>query len=272
VGAWSEGLVGGSRRAPSGWHIIRAIARREIGIALRRRHVRLLFLGSLVPPVVFGIILVVRLMAEKAVGVDLGWDPVLRFLQVQVAPVLLLSLGLGTPLVARDRAEDVLYLYAVRPVSPWHYALGKMLAVAGPAFALLLLPGLLIAVLRQGLLPDEVSFADSAILVGRMALAAVFLSLAYAGASVGPSAAVKRARWALLLALALFTVPDSLIELVFGEHAFPIGPAKASESLLSALFEHRDLGGGAVCALVLLLYFVAGSLVTVLRVRTEMRP
>ena len=47
------------RRAPSAWHVIRAIARREIGIALRRRLVRLLFLGSLVPPLVFGIILVV---------------------------------------------------------------------------------------------------------------------------------------------------------------------------------------------------------------------
>jgi hypothetical protein len=211
-------------------------------------------------------------MAEKAVGVDLGWDPVQRFLQVQVALVLLLSLGLGTPLVARDRAEDVLYLYAVRPVSPWHYALGKMLAVAGPAFALLLLPGLLIAVFRQGLLPHQVHLVDSVILVGRMATAAVFLSLAYAGASVGPSAAVKRARWALLLALALFTIPDSMIALVFGHEVFPVGPAKASKSLLSALFEHRDLAGGVVCALVLLFYALAGSVVTVLRVRTEMRP
>lgn len=264
--------MGAERRSPSAWHVIRAIARREIGIALRRRHVRLLFLGSLVPPLVFGIILVVRLMAQKAVGVDLGWDPVLRFLQVQVAPVLLLALGLGTPLVARDRAEDVLYLYAVRPVSPWHYALGKMLAVAGPAFALLLLPGLLIAVLRQGLLSDQIGAPETALLSGKIALSALVLGLAYAGASVGPSAAVKRARWALLIALALFTVPDSLVEFAFGEDAIPIGPAKASEALLASLFEGRDTGVGAISAFVLLAYAALGAAITMIRVREEMRP
>src|SRR5262245_58028965 len=249
------------RRAPSAWHVIRSIARREIGIALRRRLVRLLFLGSLVPPLVFGIILVVRLMAEKAVGVHLGWDPVLRFLQVQVAPVLLLSLGLGTPLVARDRAEDVLYLYAVRPVAPWHYAIGKMLAVAAPAFGLLLVPGFMIAVMRQGVLPDEVHFLDSILLVTKVALAALFLSVAYAGASVGPSAAVKRARWALLLALALFTVPDAIIELVFRDHAFAIGPAKASEAMLNMLFQGAGTGRGVAALVVLLAYGVLGCLV-----------
>lgn len=260
------------RRAPSAWHVIRAIARREVGIALRRRLVRLLFLGSLVPPLVFGIILVVRLMAEKAVGVHLGWDPVLRFLQVQVAPVLLLSLGLGTPLVARDRAEDVLYLYAVRPVAPWHYAIGKMLAVAAPAFGLLMVPGFLIAVMRQGVLPEQVHFFDSVLLVTKIGLVALFLAIAYAGASVGPSAAVKRARWALLLALALFTIPDAMLELILGRHAFPIGPAKASEALLSTLFQGAGTGKGIAGLVVLLGYGVLGAVVTLVRVREEMRP
>jgi hypothetical protein len=264
--------VAGERRAPSAWHVIRAIARREIGIALRRRLVRLLFLGSLVPPLVFGIILIVRLMAEKAVGVHLGWDPVLRFLQVQVAPVLLLSLGLGTPLVARDRAEDVLYLYAVRPVAPWHYAVGKMLAVAAPAFGLLMVPGFMIAVMRQGLLPDQIHLFDSILLVAKIGLAALFLAVAYAGASVGPSAAVKRARWALLLALALFTIPDSIIELVFGHQAPAIGPAKASEAMLGMLFEGAGKGRGVAALVVLLLYGFMGCLVTLVRVREEMRP
>jgi hypothetical protein len=196
----------------------------------------------------------------------------LRFLQVQVAPVLLLSLGLGTPLVARDRAEDVLYLYAVRPVAPWHYALGKMLAVAGPAIALLLIPGILIAVMRQGLLSEQVGLLDSGLLVGKVGLAALFLGVAYAGASVGPSAAVKRARWALLLALALFTVPDSLLELTPLDNPMAVGPAKASASLLSVLFEGGAVTTGFLCALVLTFYGAMGALVTVLRVRTEMRP
>jgi ABC-type transport system involved in multi-copper enzyme maturation permease subunit len=260
------------RRAPSGWHVIRAIARREVGIAARRKLVRLLLLASAIPPLVFGIILVVRLLAEKAVGVDLGWDPVLRFLQVQVFPVTLLALGLGTPLVARDRSEDVLYLYAVRPVSPWHYAWGKILAVAVPCFVLLVAPGILIAILRQGILPDRVGTGESLALVGKVVIMAVFVAMGSAGVSVGPSAATKRARWALLMALAVYIVPDAVTEAIWRGDPYPVGPGNAVRGLLDAFFEGSQGARGILSAGLLAAYAGLGAFVTFARVRREMTP
>lgn len=264
--------MGPEHRAPSFWHVVRAIAIREIGIASRRKFVRLLFLGSLGPPLIFGIILIVRIMAETASGFDLGWDPVLRFLQFQAVPVALLALGLGTPLVARDRSEDVLYLYAVRPVSPWHYAVGKMLAVAVPVLLLLLVPGLLIAVLRRGIMPDEVSIAETVLLVAKVALAAVFISLAYAGVSVGPSAATKQARWALLMALAFYVIPDAVAQIITRGNAYTLGPGRSAEVMLETLFNNREFDRGIAAGVVLILYGALGTVVTMLRVRKEMTP
>ena len=260
------------RSAPSAGHVMWAIARRELGIALRRKLVRLLFLGSALPPLVFGIVLVVRILAEQATNVDLGWDPVLRFLQVQAFPVALLALGLGTPLVARDRSEDVLYLYAVRPVSPWYYAGGKMLAVALPTSMLLFLPGVLIAVLRQGLLPEQVGTVESLVLVGKVAVAAFLLAGAYAGVSVGPSAATKRARWALLIAFLFFWIPDTIAQIIWRGDAYPLGPGNAAEELLEALFEGQSVLRGWICVIVLSVYAAVGAWVTTRKVRGEMTP
>jgi hypothetical protein len=259
-------------RAPSSWHVIRAISRRELGIAWRRKLVRLLFLMSIGPPLVFGVILVVRILAEQASGFDLQWDPVLWFLRVQVAPVSLLALGLGTPLVARDRAEDVLYLYAVRPVSPWHYAAGKMLAVALPAFLLLLVPAVLIAVLRRGLMPEEVNLLESLGLVAKVALVAIFVAGAYAGVSVGPSAATKRARWALLIAIAFYVLPDSAMQIFTLGGGFAVGPSTTAEALLESLFESHYAHHWGISLAVLSTYAVVGTLVTMFRVRKEMTP
>lgn len=260
------------RRAPTHWHVIRSIARRELGIASRRKLVRLLFLFSALPPLVMGVILVVRVMAERATGADLGWDPVLRFLFIQSMPVALLALGLGTPLVARDRSEDVLYLYAVRPVMPWHYTLGKLLAVALPTFGLLMVPGFLIAVLRQGVMPDKVGTGESVVLVAKVALSALFMAAGYAGVSVGPSAATKRARWALLIAAFFFVIPDNVIRAIWGMDAYAVGPAEAVQALLGALFGDAGLLRGVLAAGVLSLYAGVGAMITMRAVRREMIP
>ncbi len=260
------------RTAPSHLHVIRSITRRELGIAARRWLVRLLFFFSLVPPVVFGIILVVRVMAKQAVGMDLGWDPVLRFLMVQAQPVTLLALGLGTPLVARDRSEDVLYLYATRPVLPWHYTAGKMLAVALPSFLLLVVPGILIAVLRQGVLGAEVTAGQSLLLVAKVVLAALFIAVGFAGVSVGPSAVTKRARWALLIAAVFFIVPDSIMTAVRGSDALALGPAAAGRDFLRALFGDLAASRAWLGALVLTVYGLLGVTATQRAVRREMIP
>ncbi len=256
--------------APTSFQVIRAITRRDLAIGSRRRLVRLLFLASILPPLVLTVIIVVRMMAETATGYDLDWDPVLEFLQFQTLPVAFLALALGTPGVARDRAEDVLFLYATRPVLPWHYALGKMLAVALPAAALMLLPGTLIAILRVGV-TRQLETGPAIVMVIKLAVASIAMGWAYAGVSVGPSAATKRGRWALLIALGFFIVPDGLGKLVWGWDALPLGPKRSVDALLETIFDRIDLLG-LFGFFVLMLYGGIGLLMTTLRVRKEMIP
>jgi ABC-type transport system involved in multi-copper enzyme maturation permease subunit len=258
------------RAAPSTWHVIQSIAAREIGIARRRRLVKLLFLGSILPPIVLAIVLVVRIAVEQ-MGLDLDWDPVLITLQIQAFPVALLALSLGTPSVSRDRSEDVLFLYATRPVTPSSYAVGKMLAVGVTAGALLVVPAVLLAVLRQGVLGDRASTPESLLIIGKVALAAIAMAWGYAGVSVGPSAVTKRGRWALLLAIAIFIVPDA-IAAIFMADPLPIGPGEAVEAVLAALFDGDDIAAGWVGATMLALYGVLGWAVTRWQVAKEMTP
>ena len=93
-------------KAPTTVQVITAIARREIMMATRRRLVKLLFLGNLIPPIVMAVILVVNMIA-KGLGADLDFAPLAKLLDIQTAPVLFLALAIGTPVVARDRSEDV---------------------------------------------------------------------------------------------------------------------------------------------------------------------
>jgi ABC-type transport system involved in multi-copper enzyme maturation permease subunit len=251
--------------------VIAAIARREIVVALRRRLVKLLFLGNLVPPLVMGIILVVTIAIRKAGIGSLDWDPLLRLLQIQAGPVLLLALGIGTPLVARDRSEDVLFLYATRPVTPWSYTMGKMIAVALPAAGLLIIPGILICVVRQGLMEDF-GLLDSGVLIAKIILLAVLMAWGYAGVSVGSSAATKKARWALLVAFLCFVIPSAVSELIWGGEVWALDPGQAVRDLLAALFDREMMRYGVVGAIGLIAWGGAGALVTSARVRREMTP
>ena len=263
--------MNGELRAPTSWQVISAIARREIMLALRRRLVKLLFLVNLIPPLVMAVILVVNMMIRQSGLGDLGWDPLLRMLEIQAGPVLLLALGIGTPLVARDRREDVLFLYATRPVTPWSYTLGKMIAVAVPALALLIIPGILIAILRQGLI-EEFHLLDSIALIAKVTLVAVLMAWGYSGVSVGASAATKKARWALLLAIVCIAIPNAISEIIWGGDAYALDVVQAVEDLLAALFEGGWVDYGVVAALALLVWGSLGALVTSARVRREMTP
>lgn len=263
--------VGG--RAPAPFQVVRAIAGREMNIALRRRLVKLLFIANLIPPLVMAVFLVVRAMIEGA-GLPLDFDPLARFIAVQVAPVLFLALAVGTPSVARDRAEDVLFLYATRPVTPWSYTLGKMAAVAGPAVALLLIPGILIAVLRMGILED-VGPGEAAGLILKVLAVAVLMAVGYAGVCVGASAATKKARWALILALAAFVVPriSSHVLAHFAEiGVLPLDAPTAVRTLVDALFDSGLNLHALVAAASLLGWGLLGAVVTAATVRREMTP
>jgi ABC-type transport system involved in multi-copper enzyme maturation permease subunit len=263
--------MNGERRAPTSLQVVVAIARREIAMALRRRLVKLLFIGNLIPPLAMAVALIANIVA-KGIGVeDLGWDPLARLIQVQAGPVLLLALGIGTPLVARDRSEDVLFLYATRPVTPWSYTVGKMLAVAAPAVALLVVPGILIAILRVGLMTDF-GLVESLDLVMRVAVAALLMACGYAGVSVGPSAATRKARWALLLAMACFVIPSLVSQLIWRHDPYGLSPGEAVDHIITALFDGYQIGHGVVGGISLLAWGVLGALVTSARVRREMTP
>jgi len=256
---------------PTSMQVIAAIARREITMALRRRLVKMLFLGNLLPPIVMAVILIVNMLAKGAGLPDLGWDPLVRLLQIQAGPVLLLALGIGTPLISGDRNEDVLFLYATRPVTPWSYTLGKMLAVALPAITLLVIPGLLMALLRNGLMEDF-GLLESVSLVFKVIVAALLMACAYSGVSVGPSAATKKARWALLLAFMCLMIPDAVSQIIWGDNGYALGPAQAVEQVIAALFEDEDFDYGMIAAIVLVSWGALGALVTSARVRREMTP
>ena len=259
------------RRAPSRFQVIWAIARREMGIAWRRKLVKFLFFLSLLPPIGMTAVLVVRVMVQQQMGMDLGWDPVLWFLRIQLGPVILLALGLGTPVVARDRAEDVLYLYAVRPVTPWTYAVGKMAAVMVPTGLLLFLPAVLIAVLRLGILGDSVGTGETLLLAGKALVVSVLLAYAFSGIAVGPSAATRRARWALLIAFLVFNIPEPL-KMIHGEDAMAFGPQMNAWDFLRAVIEGGVPRLGVLSTVMLAGYGSLGLLVTRLTVRREMTP
>jgi ABC-type transport system involved in multi-copper enzyme maturation permease subunit len=249
-----------------------AIARREVTMAARRRLVKLLFLTNLLPPLSMAVALIANIVA-KGIGVeDLGWDPLARMIEIQAGPVLLLALGIGTPLVARDRSEDVLFLYATRPVTPWSYTLGKMLAVAVPAIALLVLPGILIVILRVGLMTDF-GVTQALDLMARLVAVSLLMAVGYAGVSVGPSAAAKKARWALLLAFLCFLIPDIIAEIIWRyDEPYGLSPGKAVSHVIAALFDNDSVSYGLAGAVSLVLWGCLGALVTASRVRKEMTP
>lgn len=264
-------MTSASRRAaPANRAVLRAIATRELRLASRRRVVRWLFLFSLLPVLVFATILAVRLWSERNLAGMLEWDPVREFLQFQTLPIGLVTLAVGIPSVARDRAHDVLFLYATRPVQPRHYVLGKWLSTAVPAAALLLLPATAIAVLRWSLL-SQVSTGESLMLIARAGWASLLIGGATAGVCLGASAAVKRDRTGYLLALAVFFVPEVVAQAVSMGQGWG-GPFGAAGALIDALFGAEDPSSAALASLVLGAYGAAGLGLAAARVRREMVP
>ena len=257
------------RPVPDLGDVVGAIVERELRLASKRRLVRSLFVLSLVPLVVFALVLVIGVAGEATFGAKLDWDPVAKFLGVQAFPVAMLALGLGTPIVALDRAEDVMFLYATRPVRPLHYALGKLLAVALPCTALLLVPGVIMAGLRLGILA-QVGLGDSLAVVGKVALASLAIGFGYAGLVVAASALTHRARWSLLLALAVLLVPDAVAGILRIQLA--TGPTKAVSAVIEALFAGGDGAAGLWGASLLVLCGLCGSGILLWRARREMTP
>jgi ABC-type transport system involved in multi-copper enzyme maturation permease subunit len=257
---------------PSAGHVVGTIAQREFRIALRRKFLRLILILGFLPPIGAAVVLIIRLLLKQMQGHDVGWDPLPFLLQFQTIPVFLAALGLGTPAVSRDRAEDVLYLYAVRPVSPSLYAAGKMLAVFLPAYIVLLMPIVMVITVRQGILGADAAWLDSAADLGRAVVLTFGLALALAGATVGPSAATKRGRWAMLLALAVILLPDTILRVFGHRDDWGIGPLTVAKHLVETLFVDHEWLPSIGHLAILVAWGAAGFLVTRWRVAREMIP
>ena len=147
-----------------------------------------------------------------------------------------------------------------------------VLAVAVPAAALMFLPSLLMSILQFGLM-DGFGLGEAFELLAKSLVAAVLLAAGYSGVTVGSSAAVKKARWALLLTFACFLIPAGVSELIFRNsvpYAFDVGTA--SEDMIAMLFGDEDLQFGMAGVVALAVWGVLGLLVTSARVRREMIP
>ncbi|NUN14141.1 MAG: hypothetical protein HUU55_10955 [Myxococcales bacterium] len=222
-------------KAPTSRHVVSTIARRELRLAWQLRLVKILALFSILPVLVITTVLVGQAWLDKNFSRTLDWDPVYRFLEVQTRVVVLLALGLGTPSIARDRHEDVLFLYATRPVLPWHYTIGKLTSVWAPVALLLCVPAAVVALLQAGILV-HVTFAQSGLMIAKAVLVAGATATGLAGMTVGCSAVTKQTRWAVVLAIILLTVPDGLAQGMFGTDAVPVGPVRSSTFLTAFLF------------------------------------
>jgi hypothetical protein len=134
----------------------------------------------------------------------------------------------------------------------------------------LVIPGIVIAILRAGLM-EESGLAESVVLVGKITVVALLVACGYAGATVGPSAATKKARWALLLALLCFTIPEAASEIIW-RHSDPwaLAPGQGIDHLIDALFGEHTAAHGVVAAICLAAWGTLGALVTSARVRREM--
>lgn len=259
------------RSAPSSWQVIRAIAHREITLAFKRRLVKLLFIASVLPPIILTVVILVRMAVESSLGSEIGWDPMLQFLKFQALPVALLALGIGAPSVARDRNEEVMFLYATRPLLPWHYAVGKLLAVAVPAWALLFLPGLLVAFLRMAV-TAQIGASVALAMTLKLLIIAIAGAIGYAGVTIGASAATRHGRWALLIALTFFVVPDALVAIFWGDSPIGFGPKAAINVYLESAFPNVDIIYTSISVFLLGAYGLLGWLVTTKRVKQEMIP
>ncbi|MDX9724592.1 MAG: hypothetical protein RBU37_27840 [Myxococcota bacterium] len=246
-----------------------AISVRELRLASRRKLVRTLFIFSLIPLLVFALVIIANMAAEASFGANLGWDPVHSFLKVQAFPVLLLSMALGAPLVAEDRNQDVLFLYATRRVRPFDYAWGKYLGVALPCVLLLGLPSLVMAALRWGVL-SGVDALDSAEVSALALLVSALIGLGYAGVALAASVFTHRSRWALILSLGCFFGPEILRSAM--RISWPMGPMSAGQSVIEAFFAggatEQAIAGGAM----LLVLGALGLLSCSWRVAKEMIP
>jgi len=259
------------RAIPGAIAIVQTIVSRELRLSLRRTLVRSLFILSLASPLGFAGILMFRKVVEESMGQELDWDPIVTFLRVQCLPLALLALGLGAPAMIEDKKNRALSLYAARPLTPFRYALARIVAVALPVAALFILPGWGIIALRMGIL-EEATLSTSLLLALKVFLCALPIAWAYGGLTVAAGALCKKIRWALILTAAFFFVPDWLIQLSEIKLEQSIGPSGCATTILTESFETLDWLQAVWASLGLILYGFSGLAITLISYKKTAKP
>jgi ABC-2 type transport system permease protein len=134
-----------------------ALARSSASLLVARRTFFLLLAVSWVPAVVRAVqIYVARQFPQAPDFFTVGVFTWREFLgqQVQLLPVVLVSLYAGAPAVASDLSSGALVLYLSKPMTRFDYVLGKVLPVAASIAAVTLLPALALLALELALAPD----------------------------------------------------------------------------------------------------------------------
>jgi hypothetical protein len=119
---------------------------------------------------------------------------------------------------------------------------------------------------------EEFGLLDSLIMTAKILVAGILMACGYAGVTVGPSAATKKARWALLLAFMCFAIPSAASEIIWGSSGYALDPGNATDDVVAALFEDDAVRYGIVGGMCLVVWGALGSLLTATRVRREMIP
>ncbi|MFW6051797.1 MAG: ABC transporter permease subunit [Myxococcota bacterium] len=178
------------------------------------------FLGWVPTAIFVGVVFVQFRMAQEAP------PEMVEGLQAQAGPAVanllgwqmwlfatMASLGAGAGAIAEDLTHRAFQFYFAKPVTPEQYLAGRVVAVAGLCFALLLLPALLSVATVASLAPPEERLARAGLLLPAVlssAVVAVTLgTVSVAVSSLSRSRALTMSAWVMV-----FVIPEVLSTIV----------------------------------------------------------
>lgn len=141
---------------------------------------------------------------------DLNDLPVLGFTFAQL-PIMIITIMLGSGIIAHDRRSNALLVYLSKPVTAWNYVLGKFLGLFIPVLAAMAGPGLLFLFISL-LSYQRYGFAATPEPFLKMSVVYVVAALFYSSLMLGFGAITKQGRIAgsayagLYLVTGFFTV------------------------------------------------------------------
>ena len=154
----------------------------------------------------------------------------------------LVTLTVGASAIAADRASGAFSFYFSRPVRPIDYLAGKLGGLIALQAAVQVVPLLLLAVFRVGLVANRADFAEEIVLVPRALGLGLLGAIVYAAVPIGVSALVPNRRNAVLVWVAYYVMVGgacTLIGMATGSAIGALDLGVALESVGNALLHAR---------------------------------